>query len=756
MQWRQRSGLQIPRGENWPRIMFHAPVRLPWLLIALALGAARWQAAQPDLQDPAFIASYNDSGQGVTIEALLIEPPDERDTYTNLRLEVIALRLPGGLPAGQVSGLALARLDPGGDWRYGDQLRLEGVLETPPENDDFSYREYLARQGVYSMLSYPRSELVRRDRGKRWLAALYEFKQHLLSLVYRFFPEPEASLLSGILLGVETGIPAPVQEAFRRTGTAHVIAISGFNITILAGLFSSIFSRLLGRWRGAVLATISIAIYTLLVGASPAVVRAALMGGLSVFAGQIGRRQEGLNSLAVIAGLMAAWNPSVLWDVGFQLSFAATLGLVLFADRLAGWAQTLVSRWVAAPAAQQIARLAGEYLLFTLAAQVTTLPVMAYHFKEISLLALIANPLILPVQPAVMILGGLALLAGLVFAPAGQLLAYLAWPFALYTIRAVELVGAIPWGVLELGDTTPGWVIIYFAFLGWLAFGGERIKNALAALWRPGLAAAGLAALTVLVWRSALSAPDGRLHLTLLDVSRSGRSGEAILIQTPGGRCVLVNGGPSASALSDALGRRLPPTGRRLDALVVAGNEDEQIEALPRVVERFPPEMVLWAGERRTSFAARSLLETLNRMELAPVEAQAGHILDLGDGAALKVLGVGRRGSVLLLEWRNFRALLPVGMDFDTLDALEQDPTLAGLSALLLAESGYAPLNSAGWIEKLRPEVVLLSVATGDRRGLPDAETLAAVEGYTVLRTDWNGWIELTTNGEQLWVEAAR
>ena len=253
----------------------------------------------------------------------------------------------------------------------------------------------------------------------------------------------------------------------------------------------------------------------------------------------------------------------------------------------------------------------------------------------------------------------------------------------------------------------------------------------------------------------AWAAPDGRLHLTVLDVSTGAQSGEALLIETPDGRFVLVNGGPSASALSDALGRRLPLGQRRLDWLVVASPAQNQVGALPRLVERYPPQEVLWAGATHDSAAAQ-LQQTLNALGIRPALAETGQALDLGDGARLRVLSAGRRGAILLLEWGSFRTLLPVGLEAEQLADPHFLQSLPPVTALLLAESGYAPLNPPGWIGKLKPQVVLLSVAAGDREGRPDPETLEAVEDYTLLRTDRNGWIEITTDGEQMWVEVER
>ncbi len=295
-----------------------------------------------------------------------------------------------------------------------------------------------------------------------------------------------------------------------------MIAISGFNIAIIGGLFATLFLRLLGaprRFLAAGLSAVVIAFYALLVGAEPSVVRAAIMGVLSLFAVQLGRRQDGLNSLALVAALMLVFSPFLLWDVSFQLSFMATLGLVVFAGVMTAAFTRLASRRLPESTAQRLAKPVGEYVLFTLAALVTTLPVIAYHFRRLSLTTLIANPLILPAQPPVMVLGGLAVALGMIYEPLGQAAAYLAWPFVAYTIRAVELVSRIPGGVVALGEVALVWVFLYYAVLFLATFAGAQLKNA-ASVLKPSLVLAGLGALAVVAWQVALHAPDGRLHLT--------------------------------------------------------------------------------------------------------------------------------------------------------------------------------------------------------------------------------------------------
>ncbi len=258
-------------------------IPVPLLLVFLALGAIRYQLAQPDLSNPLLILHYNDRDGIYEVEGILLEPPDLRETYTNLRIEVERVRQVGGGTFQPARGRLLAKVPFSTDWRYGDRLLLSGELDTPPEAEDFSYREYLNRQRIFSLMLWPQIEGLAHGQGNPWWARLYAIRERLLSVVYRLYPDPEASLLAGILLGDETGIPRDVAQAFRDTGTAHIIAISGFNITIIAGYFSRLFGRLLGRWRGALVAGVAIAMYTLLVGAGASVVRAAIMGGLALF-----------------------------------------------------------------------------------------------------------------------------------------------------------------------------------------------------------------------------------------------------------------------------------------------------------------------------------------------------------------------------------------------------------------------------------------------------------------------------------------
>jgi len=725
------------------------------LPIALFLGGARYQLQQPDI-DANHIAFYNDRNYDIFVTGMVTEMPDYRDTYTNLRIKASAVDTgDGDYP---VKGFALVRVPVNQEYHYGQFIRLRGNLKTPPVNEDFSYRDYLARADVYSYMTKAEATLLPREGGNPFLKAMYALKERSLAAIYQIFPDPEASLLAGILLGVDTGLPKDIQDAFKNTGTAHIIAISGFNIAIIAAIFISLFSKLFGPRLGAVFAIAGIAFYTLLVGADAAVVRAALMGTLSLFARQVGRRNLGLNTLSFVALIMAFANPLTLWDVGFQLSFFATLGLILYAEPLSNLARLVFTRFNVQPSTtENILPFISDFVLLTLAAQITTIPIMAYHFKRISLVSFIANPFILPVQPAVMILGGLAMFTSLLIRPLGQLAAWITWPFAAYTIRVVEFFN-VRQGTIYLGDFSLWFMLLFYGTLLSLTFGWPRLQEWFSAQSARIRAAALtttftlLFICTILTWRAAFSAGDGQLHVTFLDAG----SANAILIQTPSGRNVLINGGASASELSDELGRRLPLFNRKLDWLVIASTREDELTSLPRVVERYTPLDVLWSGNVQASYSAQLLDEYFAENGIPVTRAETGQRLDLGEGAFIEVQAEGPRGSVLVIRYKDFSAALPIGVSEGTWEELEYGNVIGKADVLLLADSGFAQTNPPGLFENLNPQLVVLSVSAGDPNGMPAEETLENLEGYSLLRTDRNGWIDVSTDGTEMRVEVER
>jgi len=248
--------------------------------------------------------------------------------------------------------------------------------------------------------------------------------------IEKILPEPQASFLAGLLFGFDKNIPKDLLEDFNKTGTRHIIALSGYNITIIASLIMG-FLLWLGFWRkhAFAIAVIAIIFFVILTGASASVSRAAIMGILVLISQQVGRLSNPRNLLALAAFLMIVKEPtSLLNNIGLQLSFSATIGIIYLSPYL---------------------KKLPEILKTTLSAQIAVSPLILFYFRQISLISPLANLLVLPIIPITMLIGFVAVLIGTIYAPIGMFLAWPSWLFLSYEIKIIELLAKVPFAGLN-------------------------------------------------------------------------------------------------------------------------------------------------------------------------------------------------------------------------------------------------------------------------------------------------------------------
>lgn len=556
----------------------------------IAFGALRYTLSAP-APSPHSVARYN--GQPITLEGVIVAEPDVRRTHTNLRVQ--PWRISGGFGADEkIDDLVLIRVAAEANetqWRYGDAVRAVGLLDAPPRMTTFDYREYLARQGVFSWIRQPRElQRIGAGYGDPFVARLLDVRDAVRQTVQRILSRSEAALLNGILIGDAKDLPEEVQAAFRRAGVSHIVAISGFNVSIVIALVIPLLGRLLNPRRAAAFAIPVIWLYAAFVGGSASVVRAALMASIGLFGTLHWRKGFTLNTLCAAAFVMLIHDPQTLFDAGFQLSFTATLGLVLYADRLAERARDWVRARVRNEYVQRPALLTLDGALVTLAAQVTTLPLILALFNLFSNVVLLANTLILPLQPPIMILGGFAALVGLVLGDAiGQIAAFPAYLVLNTNIRIITWLSDFEWAVIPVYGFGPPAVLAYYVIL--LAFTAFALqpaaqRRAAAELIRAHRRT--VMTLSIAVIAVALGGvywfqrPDGKLHLTLL--------GGSAVIQSPSGKqAVFIGGGDVASLLA----RTAPVWDRQIELLILPQRDERsRLDAL-WLLEQYRVEMLV-------------------------------------------------------------------------------------------------------------------------------------------------------------------
>lgn len=431
--------------------------------IFLFLGIWRMTISSPELT-PQRIEYYN--GQIITFKGILKEEPDIRKNHTKLTLAVKSLLKKGEQALGPPQGKVLISVPLYPEYNFGDELLVTCRLKQPEPIEDFHYEQYLARYHIYSLCYYPKEiKVLKTNQGHPLLAKIFYTKKKFVSLINRLLPEPQASFLGGLLYGARRSIPDDLTEAFNRTGTTHIIAISGYNITVLAVISQKFLQGIYISRKKAFWLTLGMIIFFVIITGAPAsVVRAAIMGVLVLLAGQMGRANKIFNALVFTAALMLVINPKILrYDVGWQLSFLATMGLIYFSP-------LLVEKFF-----KKLPEYLGlkEALTSTLAAIIFTLPVILYNFGRLSVVAPIVNMLILPVIPWAMGAGFLSVAAAALWFSLGQIISWLAWFLLTYIIQMVKIFAGLPWAAWQTGSAWP----VFLLYLPLLYFSKIKLKR---------------------------------------------------------------------------------------------------------------------------------------------------------------------------------------------------------------------------------------------------------------------------------------
>ena len=447
-------------GKSAHPLLSRRLVRLPagLLLAAFALGGWRYQSVQLQWTDQD-IAFYT-ADEPVILDAIVISYPEDRSTLTAV-VDAVSIEWEQEMRA--VKGRVQVRLPSGFHLQYGDRVRLEGILESALRNGQAVHAQRLTREGVFSRMEFPEITTLAYGQGSLLMRAIYQLRSRAYEVIYQSMPFPDSALLGGILLGIDWDMPPLLNAGYRAAGIIHIIAISGFNIAIIASLVIRVFRRILPMYWDGLLAVIAITAYAVLAGAQPPVIRAVIMGSMSIPAYYIGRRQIGVHSLTLAAAIMLAANPLILWDISFQLSFLACLGLMIFADPLEKVLSNVISHRygeVTASHAQPLLVL----LTTTLSAQFIILPVLLTLDRSLPALSLLANLLVLPLQPLVMALGGFTVLGGLAWLPLGRLFGRLCWPLLAFSSQLAMRLGVHPLSVFTLPPQS-----------SWIALGGVSL-----------------------------------------------------------------------------------------------------------------------------------------------------------------------------------------------------------------------------------------------------------------------------------------
>jgi competence protein ComEC len=751
--------LPVGRRRHWTQVLAWCCGALVVALRLVATPGPTAAVAIPDGSGPwhAVVEGVGAPHDGRQPATLRLDVPDE------LRVAATLPRLP--------------------EIRPGDDVTVAGRLEAP---SDDAYGDYLRRIGVTATIFSRNLEIAPRSASMD-LDAVRRQASDALALA---IPEPEAGLAAGIVIGLRDRVDRDLAAAFTTAGASHVVAISGWNIAIVAAAVGALGGRL-ARRRRSILTVIAIATYVAFVGASPSVLRAAAMAGVVLLARESGRAGRASAALSWAAVLILAMDPSLVRDPGFQLSTLATAGLL-------AWS---------APIGVVLTRIGGgrlpgwlvESLAVSFAAQAATTPVVLASFGRLSLVAplvgLIVVPLVAPAMAAagIALVAGLAVSAGVLPAAAATLGGLPAWALLAGIVAAVRAGAALPFASVTLqppqGAIAASVAGLSIALLGWRTLRQRLVRVTSSALvgtprrrkvppsapsrqasrkrrlsFTPlekaaavALAAAIVGAGTVILHRS-----DGRTRIVVLDVGQ----GDAILIEGSRGSRMLIDGGPDPDRLLVTLDERFPPWGRRLDALVLTHPHEDHVAGLALLLARYRVTRVYEPGMRGPGPGYAAWAEGLRREGIAIAHLSTGDRLALDD-ARLTVLwpdegavpaqppdtgtGINNVSIVFLGEAAGHRFLLAGDIEQE-IDPILLARGLPRVDVLKVAHHGSRTSSTDPFLDAVRPSIAVASAGVGNPYGHPAPGTIARIKahGARVLRTDQDGTVEVTLNPERV------
>jgi len=432
---------------------------LGFCILFLVLGIWRHQQVELRIMNNE-LRKYNDQEKIITLVGVIAKEPDIREKSVKLTVQ-----------PENINGKVLVTANRYPEYQYGDKLKIIGKLETPLEFEDFNYKDYLKKDGIYSVMDFSKIELIEKNQGNFIYAKILDFKDKLRESIYQNLSPPQSSILGAMILGDKSRMSGcsqkeieaakergeeclKLKEKLNITGVRHITAISGMHVTILSIILMQILIGL-GLWRGqAFYLTMALLIlFIVMIGLPPSAIRAGIMGGLFLLAQYLGRLSASSRAIVFAATLMLVHNPLLLkLDVGFQLSFLAMMGIIYLVPIF----QNLL------PKVPDFFQLKNIFAL-TLSAQIFTLPILIYNFGYVSAVAPIVNILVVSLLPFVILSGFIFGLAGMIFLPLGQILSWFSWLLLTYLVKIVDFFSQIPPAYFKIPWV---WLLVSYLILG--------------------------------------------------------------------------------------------------------------------------------------------------------------------------------------------------------------------------------------------------------------------------------------------------
>jgi competence protein ComEC len=630
---------------------------------------------------------------------------------------------------------------------YGDRVEIKGRVE---EIDDLtnpgimSYADYLKNKGIRCRVRSPRSPPKIIEHGGNFFKKLsINLKNHLMVVPQKTLPEPYATLLSSIVFGTKAAkAPKEIKETYKRAGVAHLLVASGMHLGILVGVCLFLVRSLRMPLGIGILITSAVNIfYALMTGAGPSIMRAAIMAEIMLVGLLFEKEKEVYTSMAIAAFLILLFTPKTLFEVGFQLSFAAT------------WAMVYIAPVINEKIKDRMPKALSSLVSVAIAPVLATVPITLFHFSQTSLIGIITNILLLPWIGFVVILGFVSTVLGTIFLPLGELINGANLILLWIAHNIVSGLASLPFAMAFFAP--PKFPIIFAYYLGLIGFVNTIKRGKLPKMNKFRYIVFFLIIAVVLFWNSALYDSAG-LKITVLDVGQ----GDSILIESPSGKKILVDGG------EEKMGERivvpyLQKQGiNRLDMVILTHPHEDHLGGLRPVLSKLKVDAVVDPGCEYKTKAYQRFKDLISRNKIKYHFARAGEIINFDKDVKAYILhptlpffeNVNNNSIVFNLKYKNFSMLFTGDNERGGESRILEHFSPSSIHAKILKAGHHGSHTSSSdqFLAVVRPQAAVISCGKRNKFRHPHKSTINKLNDNRIktYRTDLQGAIVIKSNGD--------
>ncbi|RCX16635.1 competence protein ComEC [Anaerobacterium chartisolvens] len=699
-------------------------------------------------------------GKDITVEGFIASEPDVSEWTISYFIKARSIiHDDEDISTGGKILLRVLKSESSAALSYGQKIQVRGQMEEASSRRNpggFNYRRFLLNSGTSAtMFAREHNISILNTRHENFVvSAGMAVRNRIIDMVEKTLPRQQAGLLAGILIGYREGLSEDVERAFSDAGLTHIMAVSGANIVFIIIPLAFIFKKLRIKSTIAnIIIIIALVFFVFITGFSPSVVRAVIMAVIFL-AGRIAMRESDAAASISLAGiLMLLFNPYTLFDVGFQLSFGATLSLMLFHKSIKKWVDS-----------KYIPEFLKEVFAGTLAAQAGVLPITAFYFNKVSVISIISNILVVPLTGIITVVGFITVLLGQISLALAELLGYFNCALLTFILYVTKISAVTPFAVLRV--VTPHAVIITVYYIAAVYFLWYKPLRNISLKIKPAHYAAVLGALGLVAFVCGIM--PGRLDVVFLDVGQ----GDCAFIKTYSGKAILVDGGGgSAGRSSSNVGETvvipfLMDYGvPRLDMVIATHGHDDHVQGLLPVLEELAVgRLVIPDSGNEGEF--KGLLKIAGE-ENIPVEACAkGDVITLDRHTYMNILHPSRQtridksalnnGSLVFkLKYKNVSLLMTGDIEAEAEKLLADSGADIRTDILKIAHHGSEYSTSQQFLDFASPKAAIISVGRNNSFGHPSGEVLDRLRenNVKVFRTDESGAVLVKSDGSSIRIE---